>query len=84
MTCETLQQKISHKGRENSKLQDLKGQEGNGECIWNPGKQVKGLTGRNRAKAENRYRHCFDMCSVAQDTEDTPGGPDRVPTSADE
>ena len=31
MDGETLQQKTSYKGRENSKLQDLKGQEGGGK-----------------------------------------------------
>ena len=35
MTCETLQQKTTHKGREDSKLQDLQRQEGSGECVWN-------------------------------------------------
>ena len=35
MTCETLQQKITHKGREDSKLQDLQRQKGSRECVWN-------------------------------------------------
>ena len=35
MDGETLQQKTTHKGRKNSKLQELQRQEGGGECVWN-------------------------------------------------
>ena len=73
MYGETLQQETTHKGRENSKLQDLQRQEGGGESIWNISEQVQGTTGHNGAKAEGCHRHCVDMCSVAQHAEDTPG-----------
>ena len=52
MVGETLQWETTHKGRENRKLQDLKRQEGCGECGWNPDKQIQGVTGHNGAKAE--------------------------------
>ena len=45
MACETVQQKITHKGRENGKVWDIWRQEGNGECVWNSGKQIQDLTG---------------------------------------
>ena len=45
-------------------------EEGSGECIWNPCKQIQGLTGHDGAKATGCQRHCFDMCCVAQHTED--------------
>ena len=80
MACKTLEQKTTHKGRENSKLQDLQRKEGSGECVWNPGKQIQGLSGHNGVKAEGCQRHCFGMCGVAQYAEDTLGGADRAPT----
>ena len=45
-----------HKGRENSKLQDLQRHVGSGECV----------------KAKGCQRHCLDMCGVAQHADDTP------------
>ena len=61
MACETLQQKTTHNGRENSKLQALKRQEGSGECIWNPSKQIQGLTMHNGTKAKGCQRYRFDV-----------------------
>ena len=72
MACETLQQKTTHKGRVNSKLQDLQRQEGSGECVLNPGKQSQGLTGHNAIKVKGSQKHCFDMFCAAQHAEDTP------------
>ena len=73
MACETLQQRTTQKGRENSKLQDLYRQEGCGECILNPNKQIQGVTGHNRTKVVGCQSYCFDMCGVAQYAEDTSG-----------
>ena len=73
MDGESLQQKTTHKGRENSKLQDLQRQEGNGEYIWNISEQIQGATGHNVTKAVGCQSQCFDMCGVAQHAEDTPG-----------
>ena len=84
MACENLQQKSSHKGRGNSKRQDLQRQEGCGELIWNPDKQIRGPTQHNGAKAKGCQRHCFDMCCVAQHAKDTTGAVDRAPTPADD
>ena len=50
MACETPQQKITHKGRENRKIQDLQRQEGSGECVWNISEQIQVTTGHNGAK----------------------------------
>ena len=33
-----------------AKLQDLQRQEGSGECVWNPSKQIQGPTRHNEAK----------------------------------
>ena len=68
--CNDLQQKIPHKGRENSKLQDLQRQEGSGECIWNPGKQIQHPTGHEWSKGQ-RLSDIVLTC-VAQHAEDTP------------
>ena len=43
-------QKTAHKGRENSKLQDLQRQDDSGECVWNISEQIQGTTGHNEAK----------------------------------
>ena len=45
MNDATIQQKITHKGRKNSKLQDLQRQEGAGEGIWNISEQIRVLLG---------------------------------------
>ena len=37
---------------ENSKLQDLQRHQGSGECVWNPGKQIQGVTGANKTKGK--------------------------------
>ena len=50
MDGKTLQQKTTTKGRKNSKLQDLKRQEGGGECIWNISEQIQGTTVHRRAR----------------------------------
>ena len=47
MGGETLQQKITHKRREDSKLQDLQRQEDFRECIWNISEQIQGLNGQS-------------------------------------
>ena len=47
-----LQQKTTHKRRENSKLQDLQRQEGGGEYVWNISEQIQGTTGHHAAKAK--------------------------------
>ena len=47
-----LQQKPTHKGRENSKLQDFQRQEGSGECVWNISEQIQGTTGHHGAKVK--------------------------------
>ena len=73
MDGETLQQKTTHKGRKNSKLQDLQRQEGSGECVWNISEQIQGTTGHHVAKAKGCQRHYFYLCIVAQHAEDTPG-----------
>ena len=52
MDGESLQQKMTHRGRENNKLQDLQRQEGGGECFWNISGKVQGTTGHHGAKAE--------------------------------
>ena len=57
MACETSQKKTAHKERENCKVQDVRRQEGTGECVWNPGKQVQGTTGHNGAKAQGYQKH---------------------------
>ena len=44
MVRETLQQKTTHKGRENRNVQNLQRQEVNEESVWNPGKQIQGPT----------------------------------------
>ena len=49
MDGEILQQKTTHKGGENSKLQR---QEGHGERVWNISKQIQGTTGYHTAKAK--------------------------------
>ena len=72
MDSETLQQKTTHKGRENSNLQDLQRQEGGGECVSNISEQSQGTTGHHGAKAKGCQRYCFNMCGVAQYAEDTP------------
>ena len=74
MDGETLQQTTTHKGRENSKLQDLQMQEGSGESIWNISDKIQGTTRHNVSKAKGCLRDCFDMCGVVQHAEDTPGG----------
>ena len=43
-----------------------------GECVWNTGKQIQGPTRHNVAKVEGCQRHCFNMCCVAQHTENIP------------
>ena len=43
-----------------------------GECFWNTGKQIQGPTRHNVAKVKGCQRHCFNMCCVAQHTENTP------------
>ena len=84
MVCENLQQKTTHKERENNKLQGLQRQKGSGECIWNPGKQIQSLTGHNGAKAKGCQRDCFDMCCVAQHAESTPRRPRQGTHQADD
>ena len=73
MDVETLQQKIAHKRRKNSQLQDLQRQEGGEEHIWDIGDKIQGTTGHHGAKAKACQRHCFYMCGVAQHAGDTPG-----------
>ena len=43
MDDENLQQKTTHKGREDSKLQDLQRQDSGGECVWNISEQIQGI-----------------------------------------
>ena len=62
----TLQQKTTHKGRKNRKLQDLQRQEGGGESVWNINEHIQGTTGHHVAKAKGCQRHCFYMCGVTQ------------------
>ena len=62
MDGETLQQKTTYKGRENSKLQDLQRQEGGGECVWINSEQIQGTTGHHAAKAKGCQRHGVYTC----------------------
>ena len=71
MACEILLQKITHKGRENYKLQNFQRQESGGECVIC--EQNQGTTGYHGAKAEGCQRHGFDMCCVVQYNENTAG-----------
>ena len=73
MACETLQQETTCKGRENSKLQGLKRQEGSEEFVWIAGNHIQGLIGHSGAKALGCERHCFDMCGIAKHADDIPG-----------
>ena len=59
MDGETLQQKTTHKGRENSTLQDLQRQDSDGESIWKISEQIQDNNGHHGAKAESCHRHCF-------------------------
>ena len=56
MVCKTIQQKTTHKGRENCKLKDLQRQESSGEWIWNPGKQIQDPTGHKGTKTKGCQR----------------------------
>ena len=73
MDGETLQQKRTHKGRKNTKLQDLQMQEDGEKRLWNLSEPVQGTTGHHRPKAKGCQKHCFYMCGVAQHDEDTSG-----------
>ena len=55
MDGETLQQKTTYKGRENSTLQR---QEGSVECVWYISEQIQGTTGHHGTKAKGCQRHC--------------------------
>ena len=73
MDGETLQQKATHKGRENSQLQDLQRHEGGVNRLWNLSEPVQGTSGHHGAKAKACQRYCVYICGVAQHAEDTPG-----------
>ena len=66
MDGETLQQKTTHKGRKNTKLPDLRRQEGGGEYVWNISEQIQDTTGHHGAKTKSCHRQGFYMCGVAQ------------------
>ena len=66
MACDTLQQKTTHNGGDNTKLKIHQRQEASGECICNPGKLIQGVIANNTAKSKGCHRHYFDMCCVAQ------------------
>ena len=73
MDGETLQQKTTYKGRNNSQLQDLQRQKGSGKHLWNITEPVQGTTGHHGAKAKGCQRHCLYMCDVEQYAEDRTG-----------
>ena len=72
MDGETLQQKTTHKGRENSKLQGLQGQVGSGECIWNIVSRFRVLLGTMEERPQV-VRGILLTCGITKDAEDTPG-----------
>ena len=57
MDGKSLQQTTTHKGRNNSQLQDLQKQEGSGKHFWNISEQI--TTEHDGAKAKGSQRHCF-------------------------
>ena len=65
MAGQTLQQKKSYKGRKNSQLQNLQGQEGGRERIWHSGQQFQGTTDDHGTTTRGGERHCTDMCGTA-------------------
>ena len=73
MDGETLQQKLTHTGRGNSKLQDLQGQEGGGESFFNISEQSQDTTGQYKTNDKGCQRSYFNMCGVAKHAEATPG-----------
>ena len=75
MDRETLQQKTTHNGRENSKLQDFQGQDSSGEGVWNISEQIL-LQYLLLGTMVQRLKVVKDIvltCVVSQHAENTPG-----------
>ena len=89
MDGETLQQKTTHKGRNNTKLQDFWRQEGGGECIWNTwGEQVLLDTFRYYwapwSKGQGWLETFFTCVLLHNMLRTDQGGADRAPNPAND
>ena len=62
---QSLQQKTTDLGRQNSQLQDIQGQEGGRECLWNISRKGQSATFHQRVEAKSCERHCVNMCGAA-------------------
>ena len=71
---EALQQKRTNQGRENNQLQDIQGQEGGRECLWDISGKVQGAADHHGAESKSYERHCVNMCGTTQHAEKPSGG----------
>ena len=58
---QALQRKTSNEGRENSQLQDIQGQGGGQECLWNISWNSQGTTDHHGAEAKSCEGYCINV-----------------------
>ena len=84
MDGEALQQKTTDQKGENSQLQDIQGQKGGRECLWNTSGQIQGPTDHHGTKARGCEEHCVNMGGTTQHAKKTSGWSRQAKLPADD